>query len=152
MKLIKNISTLVFLITLAGCTKISDPVITSHGYAPNKEDIKEIKAKSYTKQQVQEQFGVPFMVGVNNNNYWYYLSYQTTRYGFGKKQYKSFNLVELKFENNAVSFVKKYNEENLKQITFKSDKTSTSGKEFGVLEQIIGNIGKFRPTPKSSGN
>ena len=122
----------------------------SHGYAPNIDDIKEIKTQSYTKQKIQEEFGVPFMVGVNNNNYWYYLSYQTTQYGFGKKTYKKFNLVELKFENDTVSFIKKYNEADFKKVAFRSDETSTSGKKLGVFEQIIGNVGKFRPKPKAS--
>ena len=150
MKFNKTISTIIFSLALVGCTKITDPIITSHGYAPNQYDVEIIKSQSFNKQQIQEEFGVPFMVGVNNPDYWYYLSYQTTRYGFGEKKYKNFNLIELKFENDTISFVKKYTESDFKQIAFKKGSTKTSGKQLGVFEQIVGNIGRFRPKEKST--
>jgi len=148
MKLKTTIMTITLAIILSACTSITESVIESHGYSPNKYDINRIKINLTTKQEIIKEYGEPFIKGIYDNNYWYYISYQTEQYGFGKRKYKKINIAEIKFKENIISFVKLYDKSNLNKIKFSNDITNTSGKEFGIIEQIIGNIGRFRTTKR----
>ena len=144
MKLKTLIMTITLAIILSACTSITEPVIEAHGYSPNKYNIDKIKVNLTTNQEIIEEYGEPFIKGIYDD-YWYYISYQTEQYGFGKRKYKKINIVEIKFNQNVVSFVKLYNKSNLNKIKFSDEITNNSGKKLEVIEQIIGNIGRFNP-------
>ena len=148
MKLKTIIMTITLAIALSACTSITEPVIEAHGYSPHKDDINNIKVNLTTKQNIVEEYGEPLIKGVYDDSYWYYISYQTKQYGFGKRKYIKINIAEIKFNQNTVSFVKLYDKSNLNEIKFSKDITNTSGKKLSAIEQIIGNIGRFRITPR----
>ncbi|MGB1361082.1 MAG: outer membrane protein assembly factor BamE [Alphaproteobacteria bacterium] len=150
MKLNKKLLATFFGISLSACTMINEPVIESHGFAPDKQDVKNISNSNSTKQDILNEYGQPFVKSTANTNMWYYISYQTEQYGFGKKEFKKFNLVAIEFNNDTVAKVSHFDKNHLKNIEFSDKKTDTSGKELGILDQIIGNIGKFRTTEKQT--
>ena len=136
------------MILLAGCTSITEKKRFSHGYSPSKEDIVKLKSSNINKKIVEQKFGKPFVVGTFDPDYWYYISYSTQQYGFEKRVFTKFNIVELQFKENVLINTKRFNKDNLQEIAFNTNTTDTSGKKLGVFEQMIGNIGKFRTKDK----
>jgi hypothetical protein len=53
-------------------------------------------------------------------------------------------------EGGRLQTIKKYDQKDAENITMVSRITPTAGKQLTVLEQILGNIGKFA-VPKSGG-
>lgn len=135
--------------TVSGCIKsLIETNVESHGYIPNVDQIQSMRTEQPTKQQIQAVLGKPFVVGVYNPDYWYYISFRTEQYGFSKKQVKEFKMVEIFFKNETVAQVTEFDQSTLQDIAYSSAQTETGGKTLGVFEQIIGNIGKVRARTK----
>ena len=132
------------MILLAGCVSITDTKRFSHGFSPSKEEVVKLKNSNINKKIIIEEFGQPFVTGAFDPDYWYYLSYTTEQYGFGKRYFKKFNIVELHFKENLLISAKHFNKDKLRKIAFNTNTTATSGKTLGAFEQMIGNIGKFK--------
>ena len=136
------------MLLVAGCTSITEVNRFSHGYAPTATEVANIKSSGANKDTIAQKFGKPFVIGTYNPDYWYYIAYSTKQYGFSKREFTKFTIVEMNFRNGVLVKTNRYDKSNLKKIAFSDDKTKTSGKELGILEQMLGNIGKFRPKPK----
>ena len=146
-KIKQKIFSISAIILLTGCKSITDPIVRTHGFVPSPTELSQIKSQRMSQSSVAKFIGDPFIVGSYNPNYWYYISYHTSQYGFGAKKYTKFNIVEMHFVNGIVNKINLFDKNNLQQITFNNDITDTSGKKLGAGEQFIGNIGKFRTKP-----
>ncbi len=144
-KKILKIGFAVSMLWLAGCTSIVETNRFSHGYVPSEKDMKEAKQNGATQATIQESFGKPLVVGTYAPNYWYYIAYSTEQYGFSKRKFTKFTILELKFDNGRLAFSKRYNKDNLQEIAFSQDSTKNSARKLGFFEQMLSNIGKFRP-------
>ena len=136
------------MILLAGCTSITESKRFSHGFSPSKGDVLKLQKTNIDKEAVALEFGEPFVIGTFNPDYWYYIAYSTEQYGFEKRVFTKFNIVELHFKRNLLVSARHFNKDNLHEIDFNTNTTNTSGKKLGAFEQMIGNIGKLRPIDK----
>ncbi len=136
--------------TLSGCifSSITENNIEAHGYVPNIDQIQSMRTEQPTKQQVQSVLGKPFVVDIYDNNYWYYLFYRTKQYGFSAKKIMDFKLVEISFNEEQVQSVTEYNQSILQDIDYNTSQSETGGKTLGIIEQVVGNIGKVRTQQK----
>ncbi len=136
---------LLVALSISACTSIAEETIASHGYVPTEKDIAYIKRNRPSKQQISIRYTKPFTVSTFDKNQWYYMAYRTSQYAFFKKEYIDFKIVKLTFKNNRVAKVDIFDKQALHKIQINPDKTKTSGKELGVIEQMLGNVGKFVP-------
>ena len=135
--------------TVSGCLRsITETNVESHGYVPNIDQIRSMRVEQPSKQQIQAVLGKPFVVGVYDQDYWYYISFRTEQYGFSKKEIKDFKIVEIFFEKDSVSQVTEFDQSTLQDIAYSTAQTETGGKTLGIFEQIVGNIGKVRSRTK----
>jgi outer membrane protein assembly factor BamE (lipoprotein component of BamABCDE complex) len=88
--------------------------------------------------------GSPSTVATFNPNVWYYISQKQEYYAFFRPTMLEQNVMQLNFnESGRLTTIKKYDLSEARDIDMVSRITPTAGKEITVLEQIMGNVGRF---------
>jgi outer membrane protein assembly factor BamE (lipoprotein component of BamABCDE complex) len=101
---------------------------------------------------VTQLLGSPSTVATFDPNTWYYVSQETQNVAFFKPKLKDEKVVSISFDKQGV--VKKVAFLSMKDhrdVAPNPDKTPAPGREFTILEQLIGNFGRFG-APGGSGN
>jgi outer membrane protein assembly factor BamE (lipoprotein component of BamABCDE complex) len=127
-------------LALAACAKDID----ARGNLPTKDSLGQLAPGEQTRQDVQALLGTPATTAVFDNETWYYISAHTTQYAF-------FPTTELDRTIYAVSFDERGILKEVRQLSMRdgrpvqmaSRETPTKGREYSVIEQLIGNLGRF---------
>lgn len=129
----------------AACT----PVQTYSGFRPERNDI-EIADPAPgvdTRTTVQERFGSPSTTAVFDQTAWYYVSSVQERVAFYQPHVIDRRVMVVRFDGDVVSAVEKYGIERGRVVNYSEDVTPTRGRELGILEQLLGNVGA-NPLPR----
>ena len=95
-------------------------------------------------EDVVRLIGSPSSVATFNPNVWYYISSKQEQFAFFKQTTISQSVLQLNFdEGGRLQTQKSYDMADAKDITMVARITPTTGKELTVLEQILGNVGRF---------
>ena len=130
----------VFLPMLSACETFVD----QRGFAPTPGSVEKLEIGSQSREDVVRLIGSPSAVATFNPNTWYYISQKQESYAFFKPSMIEQNVLQLTFnESGRLQAMKKYDLENSRDIEMVSRITPTAGKELTVLEQIMGNVGRF---------
>ena len=125
---------------LASC----DTIIDQRGFAPTPGSVEKLEAGTQSREDVVRLIGSPSTVGTFNPNVWYYISQKQETYAFLKPVILEQNVMQLTFNDTGrLQAIKKYELADGKDIDMVSRITPTAGKELTVLEQIMGNVGRF---------
>lgn len=128
-----------FLVVLSGCATID---IRGHEVDPDQ--LKKIKVDVTTKEQIAELLGTPAAVSTFNNNTWFYMSDVTSTRAFLSPTTLKSNITRIEFdEKGRVRSLTSLTEADKGVVSYINRETPTAGHEFGVLEQIFGNVGRF---------
>ncbi|HEX4112104.1 MAG TPA: outer membrane protein assembly factor BamE [Stellaceae bacterium] len=139
---------LAMTVTLAGCGPPND----LRGNNPDKKVMAEIKPGVTDKVSVTKLLGSPSSVATFDKNTWYYISQETQNVAFFKPRLKDEKVVSISFNDQGI----------VKQIAYlgmddhvdvvpNPNATPAPGREFTILEQLIGNFGRFSGTEPTSG-
>ncbi len=139
---LKSISSIIFLfcaLGLSGCE-----VIDIRGHEIDFEQLKKVKVGETTKEQVAELFGTPSAVSTFNNKTWFYMCDKTSTRAFLSPVILASNVTRIEFDaQDRVQTLDSLTEADKMVIAHVHRSTPTAGHEFGVLEQMFGNIGRF---------
>jgi outer membrane protein assembly factor BamE (lipoprotein component of BamABCDE complex) len=125
---------------VAGCETIVD----QRGFAPTPGSVEKLEIGSQSREDVVRLIGSPSSVATFNPNVWYYISQKQEAYAFLKPTITDQNVLQLTFNDTGrLTAMKKYGLEDGKDIQMVSRITPTAGKELTILEQIMGNVGRF---------
>lgn len=128
-----------FLFVLSGCA-----VVDHHGHEITPDQLKPIQVGVTTRDQVGKMLGTPSSVSPFNNATWFYMSKKTSRRAFLTPSVLESSITRLEFdEKGVVRSLCSLTEVDSKVVSHVARKTPTAGHEFGVVEQIFGNFGKF---------
>jgi outer membrane protein assembly factor BamE (lipoprotein component of BamABCDE complex) len=134
-------------LVLLGC----EGIINQRGFTPTPGSVEKLEIGTQSREDVVRLIGSPSAVGTFNPNVWYYISERQEAYAFLKPKITEQNVMQLAFtEAGRLQTIKKYDQKDAESITMVSRITPTAGKQLTVLEQILGNIGRFA-VPKSGG-
>ena len=93
---------------------------------------------------MQRLIGSPSAVATFNPNVWYYISEKQEQWGPSRPWVSDQNVIQITFnESGRVDKIRYYDMNDAQNITMVARTTPTSGKELTVLEQILGNVGRF---------
>ena len=124
---------------LGACT----PKTAVRGNLPRPHQMEELKI-GQNKNEVARILGTPSTVGTFDSNTWYYMSRTTEHWAFFEPEVVDHQVLVLYFdENQVLSNQQLYTKEDLREIALQERETPTSGHELGILEQLLGNFGKF---------
>ena len=127
-------------LVLAGCE--TNPEI--RGFAPAPGAVDKLEVGTQSREDVQRLIGSPSAVATFNPNVWYYITEKQEWWGPSKPWITDQSVIQVSFnEAGRVTNIKYYDMSDAQSITMVARVTPTSGKELTVLEQILGNVGKF---------
>jgi len=127
-------------LVLAGCESIVD----QRGFAPTPGSVEKLEINTQSREDVTRLIGSPSTVATFNPNVWYYISQKQEYYAFFKPTMVEQSVLQLDFNDSGrLTSLKNYDLADGKDISMVSRITPTAGKEMTVLEQILGNVGRF---------
>ena len=127
-------------LSLAGC----DTNIAQRGFAATPGSVEKLELKTQSREDVIRLIGSPSSIATFNPNVWYYISQKQEQFAFFKEEIIDQKVLQLTFnESGRLQAIKNYDLSNAQDITMVSRITPTAGKGLTILEQILGNVGKF---------
>ena len=132
----------------AGCA----PRSANRGNIPAPSQLGKLQVGKHSKEYVRTLLGTPSTVGTFDKEVWYYIGRRTEKWAFFKESIIQQQVVAVYFDpTGKVEHIQKYDENDSREVNLVDGKTPTSGRELGILEQIMGNAGRFnRPGSSSS--
>ena len=134
-------------LALAGC----DNIVDQRGFAPTPGSVEKLEIGAQSRDDVVRLIGSPSSVGTFNPNVWYYISQKQESFAFLKPEITEQKVMQLSFnESGRLTAIKSYSQKDAEDITMVSRITPTAGKELTILEQILGNVGRFSGRTQSN--
>jgi len=135
-------------LALAACSGIQDV----RGNEPDPDKVLAVNPGIDTRQQVAQLLGTPSTTSTFDPNTWYYISKRTTQFAFFDPDIIDQEVLVVHFDNEGmVSDMFIYGVEDGLVVEPTERTTPTYGQELTILQQLIGNFGRFN-TADQSGN
>lgn len=130
-------------VSAAACS----PVQTYNGFNPdrNNAEIPDPQVGVDTRATVVERFGTPSTTAVFDQAAWYYISSVQERVGFYTPRITERRVMVVRFDGDMVAAVEKFGLERGRVVSYDDHETPTRGRELGILEQLLGNVGRTPP-------
>jgi outer membrane protein assembly factor BamE (lipoprotein component of BamABCDE complex) len=123
------------------------PIQTYNGFRAdyNNAEIPAPEVGVDTRDSVRQRFGSPSTTAVFDQTAWYYVSAVQERVAFYSPRITQRRVMVVRFENDTVAAVDNFGLERGRIVSYNSEETPTRGRELGVLEQLLGNVGRTPP-------
>jgi outer membrane protein assembly factor BamE (lipoprotein component of BamABCDE complex) len=130
----------IIIIPLGACS----PRISARGNLPTAEQLSQIKPGVTDKASVTRALGSPSSIASFDDTTWYYISQKSEELAFFKPDARDPEVVAVIFDKDGiVKDVQKRSSKSPRNIEPVARTTPAPGKELSLLEQLIGNFGKF---------
>jgi len=133
-----------------GCS----PTVDLRGNMPDPAVVEEIAPGRTNRDAVARALGTPSTVATFDQDTWYYIGKKTETTSFFRPTVVEQKVLVIRFTRGGiVEDVRWLDKDDAREVAMVGRVTPTRGKELGIIEQIIGNVGKFsssgppRPTP-----
>ncbi len=95
-------------------------------------------------EDVRALLGSPSTVSTYGHTTWYYINERKETLAFYAAEVADQNVVAIHFdENDRVREIEHYNKSQSKPVEFVTKETPTEGHEMTIMEQMLGNFGRF---------
>jgi outer membrane protein assembly factor BamE (lipoprotein component of BamABCDE complex) len=145
--LIKRKSFVAFLIACALSLAVSGCAtkLANRGNHIEATTLAEIAPGKQSREEVAELLGSPSSVTTFGDDTWYYISNRTETFAFFKPEVLERQVVKIKFgADGKVSKIDTLALDDGKNVDLVARTTPTHGTEMTVLEQVVGNLGRFK--------
>ncbi len=117
------------------------------GNIPDGEVISKINPGVHSRIDVASLLGSPSTVSTFEDSKWYYIGQKTTQFAFFEPEVLERKVLVISFDDAGyVADTKTYGLEDGKIIDSVERITPTEGREFTVIQQLLGNLGRFTGT------
>jgi len=128
---------------ISACSDNIDP----RGNAPLPDALAQIQPGRVTRSDVVALIGTPATSSMFGDDHWYYISSHFQTVAFYAPEELDRQVIIIDFDKaGTVTAVRKLGLEQGKEISMVARETPAPGKELSLLEQLIGNVGKFNDT------
>ena len=135
-------------LALGGCENTVD----LRGFAATPGSIEKLEVGAQSREDVVRLIGSPSAVATFNPNIWYYISETQEYWAYTKPRISAQKVIQVTFnESGRIEAIKNYDLKDAQNIQMVQRITPTSGKELTILEQVLGNVGRFTG-PKQTSN
>ncbi len=133
---------------LSACAKD----VELRGNLPKPEALAGLAPGEQTRQDVQALLGTPATTSLFDDETWYYVSAHTTQYAFYPTHELDRTIYMVTFDQRGIlKEVRRFDIEDGQNVSIAARETPTKGREYGFLEQLIGNIGRVGGSPGPKG-
>ncbi len=116
----------------------------NHGYVPDEAQLQALSVGVDTRETVETKIGRPATNGVERGDAWYYVQSRVRNYAWRAPQTLERQLVAVSFsESGTVQNIERFGLERGRVVTLSRRVTTTSIREFGLVQQIIRNFGRI---------
>lgn len=123
----------------------------TRGNFPDPERVIEIRPGEQSREEVAEILGSPSSVTPFGSDTWYYISQRIETFAFFAPKVMERQIVVVSFDKKGVvSKIDTLGLEKARAIIPVSRKTPTHGNTMTILEQLVGNLGRFKNSNKKS--
>lgn len=130
-------------LSAGGCSSRVD----TRGNLPDPDDVLAIQPGIQDKQQVAELLGTPSTIGTFDDKTWYYVSKRTETTAFFEPKVVDQQVIVITFDElDVVEDVRLYGLEDALAIEPEERETPTYGQQITIIQQLLGNIGRFVKT------
>jgi outer membrane protein assembly factor BamE (lipoprotein component of BamABCDE complex) len=120
------------------------PMVDQRGNLPDPDAVLAVQPGIDDKTQVIKLLGSPSTVASFNDKTWYYISKKTSQIAFWDPTILDQEVLMIKFDDSdVVNDMKVYGLEDGHSITPDPNITPTYGRELTILQQLLGNLGRF---------
>jgi outer membrane protein assembly factor BamE (lipoprotein component of BamABCDE complex) len=124
---------------LTACT----PQVATRGNLLEDYQVQEILVGIDGKDDVARKIGSPTTIAPFDDNTWYYMGQKTAKKGIMDPKITQERIVEIKFDPDGKVALVQEHKDGRTDIPVVQDTTPASGNDFTLLQQMLGNIGKF---------
>jgi outer membrane protein assembly factor BamE (lipoprotein component of BamABCDE complex) len=139
-------------VALAAC----QPQLEVRGDEPDPQALAQIEPGKSTKADVTNLLGSPSTVSTFNPDVWYYISTRDMRLSFFKPQMLDQRVYVVEFDDQGLVKDLQSHLNDQHEVAMIKRTTPAPGKELTLMEQLLGNFGRFSNTsssgPAGSGN
>jgi outer membrane protein assembly factor BamE (lipoprotein component of BamABCDE complex) len=126
-----------------------DPIVDVHGFVPTPGSLEKLEVGSQSRDDVLRLLGNPSSVGNFGDTTWYYITQRQESVAFFEPSIVEQKVTAISFgDNGRIREIKTYGLQDAKEAGMVDRKTPTVGKELTVVEQILGNVGRFNAPKK----
>lgn len=135
------------LLAMAACS----PIVSTHGHALNPDELTRIKPGVTSREEVARLLGSPSTVGTFEQERWFYISQRNEVLSFYQADVTQQDVIRIDFDaNGIVTDVNTHGLELAQAIEPDPNQTRTLGNELTVVQQFLGNIGRFNTSPETA--
>lgn len=128
------------VLTLAAC---ADKVST-HGHVLRTASVDDVRPGVATKQDVRAVLGSPTSEAAFDPKVWYYITQVKVQQAFFKPDTAQQQVLVMHFDDrDVVERIGVLDEKDSEEVTLIARETPTAGHELTLLEQLLGNVGRF---------
>ncbi|OFX07640.1 MAG: hypothetical protein A2516_11600 [Alphaproteobacteria bacterium RIFOXYD12_FULL_60_8] len=119
--------------------------IHTRGNDPNPDMLAMLKPGEQSRMDVEALLGSPSNTATFDNETWYYISSTFKQVAFFAPEEVSRKVIAVSFtQDGYVKEVASFGLQDGKVVEISKRETPTAGNEIGLLEQLMGNLGKFQ--------
>ena len=148
----RPIATIAIAATLAVAAVACAPRTANRGNIPTVSQLEKLKVGKHSKVYVRGILGTPSTFGTFDKDVWYYIGRRTEKWAFFDEKVLEQQIVVVYFDpKGTIEHIQTDDKSDSRAVEIVEGKTATSGHELSVIEQIIGNLGRFnRPGSSDS--
>lgn len=106
--------------------------------------LADIEVGQINRREVEEILGSPSSIALFEGETWYYISERSETWAFLQPEIKERKIVVIRFDEKGVVREKKvFGKEKARELEIVERETKTAGREFSLLRQLFGNLGRF---------
>lgn len=140
----KNVITVALALTLAAGLAACSMRTANRGNLPTESQLAKIEVGKHTKRYVKKLIGSPSTLATFDSQIWYYIGRRTEQWAFFEEEIIDQQIIAIYFDQkNVIEHIERYDKDDIRLIEMNGRVTPTAGHELGVIEQIIGNFGRF---------
>ncbi|GBQ72258.1 lipoprotein OmlA [Ameyamaea chiangmaiensis NBRC 103196] len=132
-------------LSLGGCSMFS-PIPQPRGSLVEADDYKTLTPGTSNKNDVLDAMGSPTSHATFDDNTWIYISMVTTPRPLSFPGIRKQDVVVLKFDQGGtLTSLKTFNKHDAHYVGMEGDTTPTPGTKINIMQQILGNVGRYNP-------
>lgn len=139
----KNVRHLTVLLGSIAVISACTPTQATRGNLVEDYRLSEVVPGVSTKSNVLQSLGSPTTQAPFDDNVWYYISQKTEKRGFMDPKVVDEKIVVVAFDEDGVVQIAQPIDADRLDVPRVRRKTPTGGNEVTVLQQLLGNVGRF---------
>ena len=142
---------IILLLIIVTITVSCNKKIINTGYHLEKSKIQEVKISHTTEQNIINRLGRPTTQSIFGPKTYFYMEQKYQQFGFWKPRLIEQMITAFEFDSrNFLVKIGYYHISDARNIQYDHDHILIKGNKMPILEQLIGNVGKYYPMTSSS--